>query len=164
MKVLQVKRFNLWILQPSVAECITINSKCYYSSGTVMCHLPILSVHYYLTPKWRISYFFSSPSPFYQMKSEVANRSVQCNKFCAQSYKLWYKCHILTSYLSLIIMIDILPVNIAHTGRSDTSKIWQWRNVWNASPQEKGGWRVKKKFWSQCTQVIILSYKSYRIP
>lgn len=164
MKVLQVKGFNLWILQPSVAECITINSKCYYSSGTVMCHLPILSVHYYLTPKWRISYFFSSPSPFYQMKSEVANRSVQCNKFCAQSYKLWYKCHILTSYLSLIIMIDILPVNIAHTGRSDTSKIWQWRNVWNASPQEKGGWRVKKKFWSQCTQVIILSYKSYRIP
>lgn len=108
--------------------------------------------------------FFSSPSLFYQMKSEVANRSVQCNKFCAQSYKLWYKCHILTSYLSLIIMIDILPVNIAHTGRSDTSKIRQWRNVWNASPQEKGGWRVKKKFWSQCTQVIILSYKSYRIP
>lgn len=67
---------------------------------------------------------FSPPSQFYQMQSEVANRSVQCNKFGAQSYKLWYKWHILTSYLSLIIMIDILLVNIAHTGRSDTSKIW----------------------------------------
>lgn len=117
-----------------------------------------------LNPEVKNFLLFSPPSQFYQMQSEVANRSVQCNKFGAQSYKLWYKCHILTSYLSLIIMIDILPVNIAHTGRSDTSKIWQWRNVWNASPQEKGGWRVKKKFWSQCTQVIILFYKSYRIP
>lgn len=118
-----------------------------------------------LNPEVKNFLLFSPPSQFYQMQSEVANRSVQCNKFGAQSYKLWYKWHILTSYLSLIIMIDILLVNIAHTGRSDNKQdMTQWRNVWNASPQEKGGWRVKKKFWSQCTQVIILSYKSYRIP
>lgn len=108
--------------------------------------------------------FSSSPSQFYQMQSEVANRSVQCNKFGAQSYKLWYKWHIDELFIFNHHDRYITSKYCSHRKEWYKQDMTQWRNVWNASPQEKGGWRVKKKFWSQCTQVIILSYKSYRIP
>lgn len=144
---------------------VIINSKCYYSSGTVMCHLPILSLHYYLTPKWRISYFFLPPLSF-----------IRCNqKLLIDLYSATNSVHNPTNYDTNDTYWRVIYL-YNHHDRYITSKYcshrkeWykqdmtQWRNVWNASPQEKGGWRVKKKFWSQCTQVIILFYKSYRIP